>query len=168
MANPLNSILTPPRPVYDPSQLSKRQRIMMFFEDAFLAARQYEDGYQTTWTAVSRKPLTKQEIQSGNAIAFYDVNEAKTPQMQFFLCDLTVFVEFYHTMAIGEHAADVLNQMLTDVQRKLREDITCGGLSYNLLERKNQIDVDGPLEKVVNGVVEFVVTYRHAVDDPRR
>jgi hypothetical protein len=71
-------------------------------------------------------------------------------------------------MSVGEHPADVLNQMLTDVQRVFRSDVTCGGLSINIMERKNQIDVDGPLEKCVTGVVEFVVSYRHAADDPRR
>lgn len=164
----MNNIIQPQRPTFDESYLSKRQRIMMYFEDAFLSVRENIDGFTRTWTAVARKPLTNQERQSGNAIALYDLNEVKTPQMQFQFCNLTVYAEFYHQMAVGEHPADVLNMMLTDVQRVFRSDVTCGGLTINVEEKKNQIDVDGPLEKLVTGVVEFVVSYRHAADDPRR
>lgn len=164
----MDNINYPQRPTLDPSYLSKRQRIMMWLEDQFLAKRLGIDGYGITWTAVQRRPLSQQEMQSGNAIAMYDLTESKTQQMQFQFCSLTIFAEFYHQMQIGEHPADVLNMMLTDVQRVFREDNTFGGLTIDCLERKNQIDVDGPLEKTVTGVVEFVVTYRHAADDPRR
>ena len=163
-----NPILTPPRPTLDPSMLSKRSRIMMYFEDLFKSMRQYENDYLTTWTAVSRKPLTKAEMSSGNAIAMYDVAEQKEDLMQFKHCLLSVFFEFYHQMAMGEHPADELARMLTDVQRAVMSDVTCGGLAINIQEKRNQTDVDGPLEKSITGVVEFTVTYRHAIYDPRR
>jgi hypothetical protein len=163
-----NLIIDPARPTFDPAMLSKRSRIMMYFEDLFKQMRQYQHDYLTTWTAVSRKPLTKMEMQSGNAIAMYDVAESKEDQMQFKLCQLSVFFEFYHQMAMGEHASDELARMLTDVQRAVMADVSCGGLTLNITEKRNQQDVDGPLEKLVTGVVEFTVMYRHAINDPRR
>jgi hypothetical protein len=164
----MNSILNPPRPVSDPAMLSKRLRIMMYYEDLFIGLRANVDQFSRSWTAVSRKPLTKQEMQSGNAIAFYDIGESKTQQMGYNLCELSVFVEFYHAMKIGDHASDELNMMLTDIQRAFRIDINCGNLAINVLEKRSQVDVDGPLEKCVAGVVEFTITYRHAADDPRK
>jgi hypothetical protein len=86
--------------------------------------------------------------------------------MQHMRCDLTVVIEFYCSLMIGDEPATELNKMLLDVQRTIRQDIYCSGLSLNIVESKNELDIDGPTDNLVAGVVEFSVLYRHLVDDP--
>jgi hypothetical protein len=38
----------------------------------------------------------------GETIGLFDVRESKTPEMQHMRCDLSVVVEFYCTLMIGD------------------------------------------------------------------
>lgn len=149
------------------SHQSKRERIMQHLQDRFTAMQVGVNGYSTTWNAVVRRPLTKQETAIGDAVALFDVDEEKTPEIGFYRCSLRIQVEFFCTMLTGDDPSTELNRMLLDVQRCMRTDVTCGGLGFNILELRNELDVDGPADRLVAGVVEFQVQYRHMLDDPR-
>ena len=60
-----------------------------------------------------------------------------------------------------------LNRMLLDVQHVANIDRTCGGLTLNVEEVRNELSLDGPGDNVVGGMIEFTVTYRHRASSPR-
>ena len=147
---------------------SIREKIMAHLEDRFRDVREGEDGYATTWNVVVRRPMTKTEVGLGKAIGLYDTEEQKTPQIGYMICTLTVICEFFYAMKIGDDAATELGVMLTDIQRTRRSDVTCGGISINIVEVRNELDIDGPADRLVAGACEFQVQYRHSLDDPRQ
>jgi hypothetical protein len=147
-------------------KISKRERIMTHLKERFEAIQSGIDGFSTTWNQVTRQPLSKSAVAMGDCLGLFDIREEKTPHMQFMLCTLTVVVEFYSRMQLGDDPATELNRMLLDVQRTFRSDIQCGGLALNIVETKNELDIDGPGDSLVAGVVEVQVQYRHYVDDP--
>lgn len=148
--------------------LSKRELIMAHLEKRFLEAREGVDEYTNTWNTVVRRPLTKQEVAIGDAIALFDTDEEKTPEIGFYRCALSVSVEFFYSLKAGDNPSTELNRLLLDIQRIMRSDVTCDGLSFNILEVRNELDIDGPADRLVAGVVEFQVQYRHLLDDPRK
>lgn len=148
--------------------LSKREQIMAHLERRLTSVREGVSGYTSTWNTVVRRPLTKQEVAIGDAIALFDTDEEKTAEIGFYRCFLTVMVEFFYTLKAGDNPSTELNRLLLDIQRIMRSDVTCGGLSFNILEVRNELDIDGPADRLVAGVVEFQVQYRHLLDDPRK
>jgi hypothetical protein len=147
---------------------SVREMIMRHFETRFKSVRKGRNGYTTTWNTVTRKPVSKTEISMGDVVGLYDVGEVKTPDMQFTRSSLRVTVEFFCVMKIGDDPSTELNRQLLDVQRLMLSDIYCGGLTLNIVENRNELDIDGPADRVVAGVADFQVLYRHNVHDPRR
>lgn len=148
--------------------VSKREQIMDHLVERFENMTAGTDGYTTTWNVVTRKPLGMTEVKIGSALGLFDTREDKTPDMQFMRCTLSVVCEFYHSMKIGDAPGTQLNRMLLDVQRAMRSDIYCGGLALNVVEVRSELDIDGPEDNLVAGIVEFQVLYRHYVDDPSR
>lgn len=148
--------------------LSKRELIMQHLAERFAALREGVDGYTTTWNAVTRRPMGDQEVSMGNALGLFDVEEEKNPAINWYHCNLRVVAEFYYVLQLGDEPSTELNRMLVDIQRAIRVDVTCGGLAFNIVELRNELDVDGPADRLVAGVVEFQVQYRHLLDDPRK
>ena len=148
------------------SLTSKREKIMEHLVARFEGMCAGVDDYSTTWNGIGRKPISTTEVQMGNALGIFDVDEQKTPDMQFIRSNLAVIIEFYHRMELGDDPATELNRMLLDVQRAMRSDIYCGGLTLNVVELKSELDIDGPGDSLVAGVVEFQVQYRHDINNP--
>jgi hypothetical protein len=148
------------------ADISKRERIMEHLKARFEARQAGVDGALYTWNTVTRRPISRVEVGMGETIGLFDVREVKNQEMLHMRCDLTVVIEFYCSLMIGDEPATELNKMLLDVQRTIRADIYCSGLTLNLVESRNELDIDGPTDNLVAGVVEFTVTYRHLVDDP--
>jgi hypothetical protein len=147
-------------------KVGKRERIMQHLLARFAENQAGEDDYTVTWNLITRKPVGRTEVGMGDAIGIFDTRESKVPDMLFMRCHLTVVFEFYCSLQMGDDPATELNRMLLDVQRTLRRDIYCSGLTLNIVETKNELDIDGPGDSLVAGVVEVQVLYRHFVDDP--
>jgi hypothetical protein len=145
---------------------SKRERIMQHLTERFQARQAGVDGALITWNMVTRKPISRTEVGMGDTLGIFDVRETKDPVMQHMVCELTVIFEFYCALMLGDEPSTELNRMLLDVQRTIRTDIYCSGLSLNIVESKNELDIDGPTDSLVAGVIEVTVLYRHLVDDP--
>lgn len=149
------------------SLLSKRERIMRHLVERFEGLVEGEDEYTATWNTVTRAPVARSQMAQGNALGLYDVSERKDPDVGFMRCTLNVSIEFYLVLGLGDDPSTELNRALADLQRAMRSDPQMGGLAFNALETRNEFDVDGPDDSIVAGFVEFAVTYRHKVDDPR-
>jgi hypothetical protein len=160
----------------EPTALSLRERIMQHFKTRFESVQagnivRLEDGgtasIQTTWNTVTRKPLTKEQLRFGAALALFDSTEAKTPETLTNRVTLTVIIEFFDQIKAGEEPSTLLNQMLLDVQHIMNIDRTCGGLCLDIREAANELSVDGPGENLLGGMARFEVIYRHRAASPR-
>lgn len=148
------------------SKVSKREQIMQHLQKRFEAARAGTDGYSVTWNSVTRRPLSRVEVGMGDAVGLFDMRETKRQEIQHMRCDLSLVIEFYLFMQLGDDPGTELNRMMLDIQRTIRQDIYCSGLTLNIVESKNELDIDGPTDALVAGVVEYLIQYRHLVDDP--
>ena len=124
--------------------------------------------YQFTWSGVHRRPASQNEMKYGHNLVILDVKEQKARETGYDRAHIQVNFEFYMTVLTGDEPSTVLNAALLEVQTILGLDLTCGGLSIDIREIKNELDILGSAEKVVAGMLEVHVVYRHRPGDPRR
>lgn len=148
------------------SSLPMRERILQHLATRFTSRVEGTNGALLSWDRVTRTPIPANLDGFNAAIGIFDPSEVKRAQMGHNVCLLTVITEFSEKARLGEDAATRLNLLLADVQSTMRADIYCGGLTLNIEEVRNEIDVEGVASKMLNGMVEWTVTYRHRASDP--
>ena len=155
--------------------LSLRERIMRHLCNRFTERQRGEtrravDGstivFRTTWNTVSRKPLHKDALRLGAAVALFEGAEQKARETGTVRATLPVIVEFYDTLQEGDDPATLLKMLLTDVQHCVLLDPQCGGLTLDIQEIRNELSIDGPSDRTVAGMVEFAVVYRPRASSP--
>lgn len=148
---------------------SYRDNIMEYFLDKFRDMRRGTNEYSTTWNDVSRKPLAASVAAvPDTAIAIMDHRERKNPLIGMYDCFLTVHTEFAIRLKLGDDPSTELNRLMVDVQRAMRSDNTAGGLCINIVETGSELDIEGPGDRLVGGIISWEVLYRHSLDDPRK
>lgn len=146
-----------------------RSRIMRHLLDRFTTCRAGVDGRHITWGAVSDTPFSEKEAQfAPERIALIDVRERKRPEVGYSRCELTVNAEFHATLAKGDKPNEIANQVLGEVQAVMLSDIYCGGLTLDIVEVGNELEVEGSNDTSVSGIVFWEILYRHKAGDPRK
>jgi hypothetical protein len=150
---------------------SIRERIMQSLVKRFEDMVAGINDYSTTWTMVSRVPLNSSQIKEGNILCVMDTEESKVAEINFMRCSLVVITEFWYRIRTGDNAATEANRMMTDIQRAMRSDIyttdiESSGLTLNIVESRNQLDIDSVSDRLINGLVYWQVQYRHSKDNP--
>ncbi len=158
--------------------LSIRERAVVFLCDLFSSQEVNQPtgldnfgnpaAYDFKWSVVQRAPLSDRERMKRYAIAILETGEGKDPQISTMHSQLSITLEFWMLLNIDEEPATCANLVLLNIQRKIREDITLGGLVYNVRETGNIIDVEGYADRSINGAMFVTILYKHAEDDPRR
>ena len=146
--------------------LSVRERVLQHIETRF-KSRVTDDAIgKVGWDQVVRTPIPANLNGFNSAVGIFDTTEIKKPMVSHQMCALTVITEFAEKARLGDNPSTRLNALLADVQRTMREDIYCGGLTLNVEEVRNEIDVEGAASQLLSGMVEWTVTYRHRASDP--
>jgi hypothetical protein len=145
-----------------------RDQIMSHLVKRFEDCIAGQGGRYMTWNAVTDAPLTSAEKVLGNAVGIYDGRERKKPEMGLTRSTLEVQTEFLVKLAMGDNPAKVGRAVLGEVAAVMMSDIYCGGLSLHIVEVGNELDVDGPKDQSVAGIVFWEVYYRHQAGDPRK
>lgn len=149
-----------------------RDRIMTHLAARFKDSQAGVDGRYMTWNTVHDTPLTNVERLLGDAISLYDGRELKKPEIGYERCELEVQTEFKIKLAMGDNPASIARAVLGEVQATMLSDIYCTDgarqLSLNIVEVGNEIDVEGPDDQTVSGIVFWKVQYRHKAGDPRK
>ena len=127
------------------------------------------DGYTVTWDRVKRAPINSFDATMRTSLAILDTREIKNADVH----DLTrsvmrVIFEARYKTQIGDVPSTELNRLILDIQRKIKEDINLGGLTLNVTEAGNDIDIESHADKIVTATVFVDVLYRHVISDPRR
>lgn len=150
------------------TERSIRDNIMEHLKDRFETVRAGTNRYTTTWNMVLRAPLTKQSKIIGDSVSILDLTEKKDESIGQMTCRLRVAIEFVYVMKIGDEPLTELNRILVDIQRLMRSDIQAGGLCLNIVESSSELDLDGPEDRLVGGIVFWEVLYKHATQDPTK
>lgn len=124
------------------------------------------DPYDFTWDIVRRSPLLDDERQE-RVLAVLEQDESKVAQFSQTNATLSVALEFAIRLNSRQAPSECLNEVLLNVQRQVREDLTLGGLTYNVREVGNSVDVDHFTDRQVRGIVFLEINYKHSEDDPR-
>ena len=144
-----------------------RSKILDALVARFIAQVQGVGIAAMTWNSVSRSGFTKDQMQMGNAIALLDIRETKRIMGSYVMCHLQCHTEFHVRSARGDDPSVVAALVIGEIETVMLSDITCGGLSINVIELGNEIDADGPEDTMVKGVVHWEIQYRHRTGDPR-
>lgn len=144
-----------------------RLRIIDHLKERFEKAKAGQGGRYITWNTVATQPITKPETIAGSAVGIYDSRERKKPEAGYARSTIQLATEFHVRLAQGDDATRIANLVLGEVQAIMLSDIHCGGLSLNIVETGNELDVEGPNGTLVSGIVFWEVLYRHKAGDPR-
>jgi hypothetical protein len=148
---------------------SYRDNIMEYYLDLFVNLRAGTDEYSVTWNSVERKPLPASPSNfPSTAISIMDHRESKKELIGMYQCHLIIHTEFAIRLNVGDNPSVELNRLMLDVQRAMRKDNTAGGLIINVVETNSELDIEGPGDRLVGGIISWEVHYRHALDDPRK
>jgi hypothetical protein len=126
------------------------------------------DPYSVQFSVVSREPIDKLATGKQYAISIFEGAEDKSDRIYPFMeCTLALEFEFHAYVGVDQVRSTILNKVLGELQRRLREDKTCGGLAIDLVEDSNTFDIEGPYDRQAVGVLVMALKYRHNIDDPR-
>lgn len=123
--------------------------------------------YDFGWDDIVRFPITDREKRKNNVLAILEGPERKERETSCMRATLELNLEFHVKASGKEELATQLNRVLLNIQRRLREDLHLGGLTYNVVETGNTIDVDAFSDNVLEGVVFVLMEYKHFERDPR-
>lgn len=147
---------------------SLRDNICEYWVSKFMDVDEDVDGHPLRWNSVLRVPLPKAEKILGNALAIMDTRERKTPEIAATRCNLTLATEFAIRGFEGDNIASEVNKIMTSVQRVMLSDISSGGLSLHVVENASELDIEGPGDRLVGGVIFWDIQYRHKLGDPTK
>lgn len=151
------------------NELSRRERIMVAIKVLFVDMMEGVDDYTVTWDRVKRSPIDAFEATMRTSLAILDTRELKNTDVHDLTrATLRVIFEAKYRLRTGDEPSTELNRLILDIQRKIREDINLGGLTLNITEAGNELDIEGHQDNIVTAVVFVDILYRHVISDPRR
>ena len=100
-------------------------------------------------------------------LGIFDTEETKVPEIGYMYCTLRVVFEFTAVIDKDDDPASKGNEIIGEIQRRIREDIYWNNNAIQTLEVGNELVVDSTVDRQIDGAVFVNVQYRHSVDDPR-
>ncbi|MGE4078899.1 MAG: hypothetical protein AB7F22_25395 [Reyranella sp.] len=154
-----------------PDERSIRQRALEALVERLRTQRAHlpvGDPYGFAWDQVLWAPAGKWTFKKQRSIGVFDGHETKTNRLMVKQCVLRVALEVALVIQSGEGPSAEMNRVFGALQRRVSEDPSLGGLVIDLQEVGNDHKVSDDNQTHVRGVVHLDMTYRHAVQDPRR
>jgi len=125
--------------------------------------------YNTRWSVVTRRPVTEMAKGKRTVLGVFEGSEVKVNRVHPITdATLSLILEFHVLVSKNEEQAHILSVVMGDIQRRMREDPTAGGLALDILEDRNETDIEGLFDRTVSGAVSYSVRYRHHTDDPSK
>jgi hypothetical protein len=136
--------------------------------EAMTAGEPADDPYTVQFSKVEHGPLGDTDHRKRYVAGIVPGRERKQTLYPFDQCTLEVAIEFRMMVNRDDDDPEVeAERLLGEIQRKLHEDTTLGGLAIDLRETGNEVDLEMYDDKSVVGVVFFDLLYRHRTTDPR-
>lgn len=141
--------------------IAERLRTMPADEDV-------NDPYGVSWSFVTRDPIG--ELSKGKlcAAGVYGLGTERRPKHPFLITVLNVVVEVHAAKQQGTDMSTTVERLLGAAERRLKQDITLGGLVHDLNITGDQVSVDGSYPNQAEGALFIDVLYTQRDDDPRK
>lgn len=125
------------------------------------------DPYGVQWSYVTRDPIGPLKKGKLNALGVYGLQTERKPRHPLVIVKLSCVIEVHVAKQEGLDMSKAVERLIGVVERRLKEDITLGGLCHDLSISGDQVTVDGPYDNQAEGAVFFDVMYSQQEDDPR-
>ena len=147
-----------------PTRSTLREQIMASMKTIFETDVSSD---RVNWDFVTRTPPSKSQIQNNvTVLGIYDTSEKIEEGAGYERRHLNVVLEFHVRLAEDDEPSTFLNHCLGSITNRIGEDISLGGLALNTVEKGSELDIDGPFDKTVAGMIVFSVSYRCRSNDP--
>ncbi len=141
---------------------------MMDALEAMKEGKPVADPYTVEFSEIERADVGKLAKGRRFAVAILDGEETKNEDtFPTVRCTMRVLIEFYVYVDTGEEPSKMLNVVLGEIERKIREDKTLGGKVVDVEIVGNELEIDGPFDDQCVGTIFTLVKYRHHTNDPR-
>lgn len=125
------------------------------------------EPWDVEFGGVSRDPLTNDIVQTYDfTISITDPSERVREAVAVEYREINMVFEFTGKVREGDTASVIGNRVLGAIQKRIGCDISLEDLALNSVLRGSEIDIEGPFDKVVSGVIVYDVTYRCRANDP--
>lgn len=143
-----------------------RERIMSYVKDKMDAMLSLDDT-GAMWDFVTRDPLDAKKVkQYDTTIGVYDLREKKEARTGCTYAYLTIMVEFFYRLKLGDETGSELNTLLAAIEREVCADQNFGGLTVDVNLTGSELDLETVTDRLASGVATFVAVYRHKTGDP--
>lgn len=124
-------------------------------------------GSGVLWDVVTREPLNARRVKQNEAsVGLYDVRERKSAKVGVTMCELTIMVEFFYRLKLGDTPGSELSTLVSAIEREVCIDQNFGGLTLDVNLTGSELDLETVTDKLASGVATFVAVYRHKTGDP--
>lgn len=129
--------------------------------------------YDFTWSTVVRYPMSDLERRKNYSLSIVEVQEVKERGVNWMDPTLSLELTFFVMLDTEESGPEVLNQVLLNIQRRIRCDPRLANqnsgtaLVIDLYETGNSVDMEYYADKKLYGTVDIAMRYKHSVNDPR-
>ena len=148
-----------------PTRHTVREQIMQNLQAIFEAAP--SDPDDISWGVVTRKVLNKTILGTNPyAIGLYDTSEKIQEGVGWEMRTFNVVLEFHVALMENDEPSTFLNHCLGQVETRIGQDISLGGLASNCQTRGSELDIDGAFDKYVSGILIVAVSYRCSANNP--
>ncbi len=150
-----------------PEFYSQRELIMQAVQTR-LEEMSTENGYAFKFGVVQREEFDASIKGKEFAVAIFDPDATRNPKMDpVMYSTINVVLECMVLMRAGEEPSTKLSMVLSELERRIMEDMTFGGLVINCTFIKDQKTIDFRFEKYIECALWVDLLYRYSNRDPR-
>ena len=152
------------------TKLTVREQALRNLKQLFVAmeaGQPVTDPYTITWSLVERFDVGDRARGKNFVMQIFDLRETKIPRIGQMEPTLRVFLEWKALCPAECDPSEFANDVLGQIQRRIREDITLTDTVINVIETGNEITIDDFADRHIEGNVSINILYKHAENDPR-
>ena len=152
-----------------------RERCLAFLEDHFKSQKQGSPGpdpYSITWSIVDRAEIADMSHGKAYTLAIFEGTETSdfgvSTTVGVINKTLRIDLEFHAMLEAKQRPSTEGNRIIGEIQRRMMEDETLGGLAIWIQEAGNELRIDNTVDRQIEGTVTFNMLFRHSRRDPRK
>ncbi len=155
-----------------PYNLSIKEKIVQSIADSLLTIKEglpIATPYPFTFGDVQRQPLDPSQKGKEYCVAIFDQDETKIPDFNNLMrCTIHLVLELLVFVKANENPSTKVNMVLAATERRIMEDVTCGGNAIDITFTRAEQSIGGKRDYYCECALFFDVSYRHLRTDPSR
>lgn len=142
--------------------------LVELFESVVVGEPAGDYAYTIAWPEVTRRPIDNLAIGRKAVMGIYPTGEQKSDKVSEVRdSNLRVVFEAHLTRDV-ENIEDLLEDALSEIEQRLHEDYTLGGLARDVRVVETDTNIDGQFANYASCTVVANVSFRHMRSSPAR